>query len=305
MHYALKEIHMTNVQSILQADMVDLPEKGIIRFYGNNSNGKSVLFKFINEMVNDTVFSKAARLDLINWSIDTPPWCEVTFVRNDDLVLTVHVHEEAAQCWSEFYYKDKAASEGRKRTPASSKLLSTYVATFGFHCGSGCSLNLADQDDALMFFGTSPRETFDIVDTALTDKHAVAAIDELKRVKNEAMQSRKNSKDVLTAMEHALSTLEVEDIAKLQERADKLRELQVYAKFKVPKVTLTPLEKPKAMPMFKLPVIKDIPALLGMPVLHIDFDYDFKQLWTAIRDVRSVLDGECPTCKRKLIEERS
>ena len=57
--------------------------------------------------------------------------------------------------------------------------------------------------------------------------------------------------------------------------------------------------------MFKLPVIKDIPALLGMPVLHIDFDYDFKQLWTAIRDVRSVLDGECPTCKRKLIEERS
>ena len=49
---ALKSAVMVNIQSHTKT-ILEFPRVGIVRFYGNNSNGKSVLVKVLNDVVSN------------------------------------------------------------------------------------------------------------------------------------------------------------------------------------------------------------------------------------------------------------
>lgn len=300
MSLALKEIYIQNVQAIRKAELLNLPSTGVIQFYGDNSNGKSILFKFIKEVISGTVFSAPSRKDLINWSEDTPNWCECTFVRTDNMALTVHVAEEACNCWFSCHdYTDRANA---MKLPASSKLLPATVEKFGFHGSRDIqSLNLADQDDALMFFNTPPKETFQIIDTALTDKAAVSAIEELSRVRQEAITKKKSVKDLIAIKRQAASALRVESIEALEQREKRLLDILAKVQYKLPPVTLGNLQRPPKVVLYEVPRVTkfNLEILCYIPVISYVSNTD--ELCQSIDNLESLRNNTCPTCGTKLL----
>ena len=61
---ALKSAVMVNIQSHTRT-ILEFPQVGIVRFYGNNSNGKSVLVKVLNDVVSNSITRPSNRRSII------------------------------------------------------------------------------------------------------------------------------------------------------------------------------------------------------------------------------------------------
>ena len=65
---ALKSAVMVNIQSHTRT-VFEFPQVGIVRFYGNNSNGKSVLVKVLNDVVSNAITRPSNRRSIIRLSL--------------------------------------------------------------------------------------------------------------------------------------------------------------------------------------------------------------------------------------------
>ena len=124
----LKKITTRYLQSHREV-VIDLPEKGLVGFYGDNSNGKSVIRKATEDIIKNDITKPKARLSLVN-NRSGYSWAEIEYERYDGMIFLVHIHLEAAQTWFELV---RPGSSERNRAYLSSKLLPEYVREFGFH----------------------------------------------------------------------------------------------------------------------------------------------------------------------------
>ena len=65
---ALKRVVMSNIQSHINT-VLEFPETGIVRFLGDNSNGKSVMVKVLQDVVSNNISRPAARRSIIRREI--------------------------------------------------------------------------------------------------------------------------------------------------------------------------------------------------------------------------------------------
>lgn len=286
----LKQIKTHNIQSHKDVT-IDLPEKGLIRFVGNNSNGKSVITKALEDITSNAITRPAARASLINFDSS---YGEITLTRYDDVVLFYHIHIEASQTYAELRIPGKEPI----RRYLADKQIPILREKFGLHYDPEAerSINISDPDEALLFFKTPYKSNFSIVTSALRDRKAETAHDEIVRVIKETKTTKSVYEKQLAIAQAALGSLPMHDIAKEEKRRDEcLHRIAILEKFK-PLGTLPELRKPKLYKPITIPKLV-VPELKKSKV--VDLRLSIPDLPSSARKLKSIQEGVCPVCHRK------
>ena len=284
----LKQIISRNLQNHSEV-VIDLPPTGLIVFTGQNSNGKSVIVKTTRTLLNGDLRKPLKRAALVNRKAT---FGEIIYVRDDNVRLTAHIAREASQT----YIKLEIPEEEPVVRYLADKSYMELIRRFGWHydVDSGISLNIAEEEDALLFYKTSNKCTGSIIETATSDTSANKVAETFEATIKETRSFRASSISQVTTYSNALRELVVEDTQPLLTKKDELEVLlhdlkQFYfpvlpeIKF-VPKVTFIEIYIPK-LPTVRFPELVDcsckLPDISGI-----------------LKEMQLLKENTCPTCGR-------
>lgn len=275
---------------------IDLPEKGLIGFYGDNSNGKSVIVKATDDIVKNNITKPKCRLSLVNRDSGLQ-WGEIEYERYDGMILLVHIHLEAAQTWFELV---RPGDTNRNRAYLSSKLLPEYVREFGFHYlpSRDISLNICDSDDAVLFFKTSHKLNFDVLDSALNDTTAQRSLEGVEKTLKDAQASKQIFEHQIEVCDAAMAGLKMWDI---QEEETKKKRLTYICdnleKIHIPSIP----ELPPLPQVTTLDIHYPVLPSLRLPSV-INVQVDIPDIISVAKEMEELRAGKCPMCGRLFIE---
>lgn len=324
---AIKEFLLMNLQSHKNTVIV-LPETGLVRFVGENSNGKSVLPKVLSATISCTLNRKELRDSLIRRGESQGLFMIRKY--NDDY-LKVNIHRESAKT----FYELRIGENIIKRY-ISDKNLNELIELFGFHYNSkrNISLNNYETNTPLLMVSNSDVENWDILDEAMADTRGQNAAECLRENKKELEEIKKKlteqiSRDRAVLASCVLYNLEKQETIQMRAKnyisainkmmCSKLPEVKrpmdinSIKRLSIPNLpnikTLdcnTQIETIKLLNTYKLPSIKpeiNKGILLNWKVL--DFN-------TELENIKQIADRHftakdslskciCPTCKRKWV----
>lgn len=199
---------------------VSYPQKGVVRFRGNNNDGKSVIPDVLKEVIGCTLHNKRRRLPLINYGVDEG---YVTLRRSDGAILHVTINKEASKT---FYRLQLPGREVITRYLAD-KGLRELVTLFGFHWDEKreMSLNLYNTYSPLLFINTPESYNYDVLTSVITDPVAEQAKEQLELVKKQFDAGLKSIQSRVFEKETIISNMKFWDEEALGAKALKLREL--------------------------------------------------------------------------------
>jgi hypothetical protein len=216
---ALKRIQMVNIQSHVHTEL-EFPETGIVRLYGDNSNGKSVLVKGLWDVVNGDVSKPKFRRSLIRRGCD---FGEITYERYDGLILFVHIHVDAAQTYAEL----RSAEKQPIRRYLSERTIPLLVDEFGLHYNDAhsISVNIHRDDDPFLFASTKHTVNYELMDTAMSDKFAETSLEEFQRIFVDAKKYKKSLEQSRDVAEASLKSIRLYDIGEETAKKEKMARL--------------------------------------------------------------------------------
>lgn len=286
---AIKTIHTRGIQSHNDV-LIELPETGLVVFSGDNSNGKSVIRKVLEDTIAYNINKAKVRKSLISKDRSEGS-LEIT--KYDGSSLYVNINLEASQTWVRL---TRADGETVTRYLAD-KNIPELIREFGFHYNDtrNISLNICDSDDSILFFRTSHATNGDILISALTDTEAQTRYDVLYEQYQEALATRRQFLENLQVARTAKEALVLYNIEEEQELHDVCaRAATLLSKFYWPKLREVP-------EMIFLPTI-NVPTLRlqgYIPLPHIPVTrMNIRDISAASRDLIQIEKGVCPTCRR-------
>lgn len=286
---AIKTIHTRGIQSHNDV-LIELPETGLVVFSGDNSNGKSVIRKVLEDTIAYNINKAKVRKSLISKDRSEGS-LEIT--KYDGSSLYVNINLEASQTWVRL---TRADGETVTRYLAD-KNIPELIREFGFHYNDtrNISLNICDSDDSILFFRTSHATNGDILISALTDTEAQTRYDVLYEQYQEALATRRQFLENLQVARTAKEALVLYNIEEEQELHDICaRAATLLSKFYWPKLREVP-------EMIFLPTI-NVPTLRlqgYVPLPHIPVTrMNIRDISAASRDLIQIEKGVCPTCRR-------
>lgn len=286
---ALKSIRTHYIQKHKDV-FIELPETGLVVFNGENSNGKSVIRKVLEDVIAYNITNPRVRKTLINRKV-SEGYVEIT--KYDGTRLKVVLNLEASRTYAVL---QRASGEEVTRYLAD-KTIPELVQEFGFHYSKerGISLNICDSDTSILFFKTNHVTNGDVLNSATTDTGAQSRAEELKTKYQEAIVMRQNFMDNLKIAQAAKSQIVLYDIAKETEVLNKAR---LYANI-LSHVVLPHIEEAKPIPLVsyvKVPAIRistfKVPPVISLPQINL------QGLDAPYREFMAIEKGVCPTCKR-------
>ena len=145
----LKQIRTTNIQSH-KSVVIDLPEFGLIRIAGPNSAGKSVILKVLKYALENEIAKPKVRGSLISRRCS---FGEATYVRWDDVELTIHLTIDASTTWISL----KKPNEEPVVRYLADKNYRDLIAEFGFHYNEkrDFSINIGEGDKSILMYTTN------------------------------------------------------------------------------------------------------------------------------------------------------
>ena len=286
----LKQIKTHNIQTHRDIT-IDLPPTGLIRFSGENSNGKSVIRKVWNDIIRNDLTKPMVRNRDIKFG---EQYGEVLFVRDDGAELYYRIHHEAAQTYAELRMDGKVL-----RRYLADKNINELVEAFGMHYSDVAdrSLNVMDSDEALLFFKTPYKANGDLLQTALRDHKAERALEELQRVTKETKRVKTEFEKQIAISEAAKAAMTIYDVEAETDKKAKCLEYARILELLEPMRMLPDLEKPKTG-------FIDMPTLvlykLARPrYIDLSFSLDDAELIRLGEEVHEFKQGRCPVCKRR------
>jgi hypothetical protein len=288
----LKQIRVIRLQSIKEALLDNLPEKGLIRFLGNNSNGKSIIVKTLDDALKGKLGRPKARKSLINWEPGNM-WGELQLLRHDDVSLLIHIHLESSQTYAELGMPGYAPI----RRYLADKNMSELIMKFGWHYNEEreISLNIHDSDDAILFFRTSHRLNFDVVDPVINDESAIKSLGVLTKLKDDTTKNKKLFQEHVNISKAAMSSISIWNIDEEEHKKERLK----YLSDNLEKLIPPNIPKLEAVPnVVLLPDMSiNIPSLELPPL--IDARITIPDLLPQAKEYLSLLHGVCPTCGKE------
>lgn len=288
----LKQIRTRNIQNHREV-VIDLPPTGLIVFTGDNSNGKSVIGKVTKMLVNGGLTDPRERADKVNRDSVSG---EVEYIRDDGAKLLAHIQREANATYVELHLPDHDSI----RRYLADKSFQELIYQFGFHYDpvSEISIQLAEADEALLFYKTSLKSNGRILASALTDPNAEVTAENLTNTIKETQRYRDVYNTKLATLLQTVRGLNVEDVDPLKEKLQILQKCQrnlsviyfptipeIHA---VPDVRLVELHMPK-LPKIKYPRIYDVSCSIP-------------DITETARELKSLMEMTCPTCGRRFEE---
>lgn len=214
--YLLSSIHSVNLQA--HGDVyIELPRTGLVRFRGENSEGKSIITKVLNEFISGRISQPMYRNPLINYGETTG---YLTLKTHTGKRLHLNIDRESSKTFVE--YSDEEGYSVKRYL--SDKNIPELVQKFGFHWNAEreISLNIYNTYDPLLFLNTSHRTNGDVLESAVTDPTADAAINGIDLSLQELEDTRKRLADEVRQNEIRLGSLSFYDIEHEQKRLEKL-----------------------------------------------------------------------------------
>lgn len=288
----LRKIILKNIQSHKEL-VLDLPPTGLICFVGNNSNGKSVTVKVTKAIISGKITNPKLRASLINRKAYAG---DVIYERSDGVTLAVHLSREAAST----YFVYTKPNEDSIQRYLSDKSWRSFISEFGFHYSDtrDISLNIGEDDDALLFFKTSSRANYEVIEPVLYDQAANTALDAFVQLVNSAKERKTHFTGMIANTNTVINSLHFYDTDKEVKARDKLKYYQnVLSHAYIP----------------ELPEIKGVPKVTTLnvyiPVLPtikypriLDISCDIPDIIPLAREIASLKDNKCPTCGRRFCE---
>lgn len=289
---AIKQIRMRNIQSH-EDTVIDLPETGIVRFYGDNSNGKSVFVKALWDILSGGISRNPAyRRDLIRRGCQS---CELTVTLHDGRELFAHVNLEAAQTYTEL----RRPAHNPVRRYLSDRAAGEIAREFGFHYNPDLklSVNVHRDDDPLLFTSTPHKTNYALMDSAVSDEFAEKVLGLMQEALPELKKLQKNAESQKLASETGLRSLSLYDAEAEQSRAERLtylaRNLELAAIRPIPK--LDPPPRARYIPK------QDACPAVYYPNIRRYFTEKPPDIQSTARELRSLRASECPLCGRRFL----
>lgn len=306
------DIVLQNVQSIKYA-RYNLPEKGVVKICGGNSNGKSVLVKTLNAIVSLEIMNESVRRSLIN---DDAMEAYIVMTRNN-MGLAIKLHEDRKQC---FVSLTRSNGEDITRT-FRDQGIEELLWEFGWrvYCKNSICLQIYETFGPMPFVNTSSEMNGELVEAHVEDPTAKQFLKVFKEITHPL--ARNTLKDMeskvahwtavkqnivlydykaydelhahIEEVYHVLSNIDVMELEELQIpphvtfldiMAPELSELRIP-----PKCSFLDIEAPK---------IHEFKLLTFMP--HIPMMEDLSKEIIELADIRN---GRCPTCGKLLCED--
>lgn len=269
--------------------VIDLPPTGLIVFGGQNSNGKSVIVKTTRSILNGDIRKPRKRAALVNRN---STFGEIIYLRSDDVKLTVHIAREANLT----YFKYEIPEHEPIVRYLADKSYDDLIRNFGWHYDkeSGISLNIAEEEDALLFYKTSNKINGNILHTATTDNAADKVSESFDATLKETRTYRENYIQQVRTMSSALNDLKIEEVNPLIEKKEKLQYFRrnlgcIYfptiPEIKpVPKVHFVDVYYPN-IPKVKYPRVVNL--FCNIP-----------DITPVAQELKTLKEHKCPTCGR-------
>ena len=284
----LKQIITRNIQNHKEI-VIDLPPTGLVLFAGENSNGKSVIVRTTRDLLQNNIKKPRCRAELVNRKAT---FGEITYVREDDVTLTLHITREAA---GTYVVLQSPGAEDVVRYLSDRNYIE-LVRMFGWNVceDTGVSLNIAEGDEALLFYKTPNKINGKVLQSANTDPIAEQSLLQLETTLSDARKFKDNAVAQTRIISSTLSGLEIHDIDALNTRKEKLeyyyRNLSaVYLPTlpvvkPVPKVRINPYYVPR-LPKIKYPRVVSVKCAIP----------DITQL---AQEIATLKEHKCPMCGR-------
>lgn len=288
---ALKSIRTRNIQAHKDV-LISFPETGLVVFNGENSHGKSVIRKVIEDTLFGNLRNPTVRRSLVTRRINEGT-CEIT--KYDGSSLLININIEASRTFVRL-----TRADGTEHTRyLADKTIPELMEEFGFHYDSdhGISLNICDSDTDILFFKTKHSTNGSVLNTALTDTRAQGKADALRDSYREAISMRQTFTENLRVAMAAKSAIQLYDVDKEQELE---RNAQYMANI-LEHVYIPRLAEAQPIPMVmyvNVPPIRvstfKMPLVVNVPPVRLK---DVTPMW---KELESLLKGVCPTCGRPL-----
>ena len=289
---ALERAVMVNIQSHTNT-VLEFPPVGIVRFQGDNSHGKSVLVKVLNDVVSNAITRPGARRSIIRRGHS---YGELFMQRTDGVTLFVRIAREAADTYAELRKPDMPPV----RRYLADKAIPLLVREFGWHYDAdhGVSINIHNDTDGFLFVDTKKSTNFDLLNSVRSDQFAEAAADSLTETLKQSKKQREDFQHAYDVAQAVFVTLQYYDIAE----ETRIRDQCLFLAKCIEMLDMP--EMPK-LTIFKVPQFQVL--LPPMPVLHFPkfqppMVEPMPNLLPTLETMKSLLDGVCPTCERPFIE---
>jgi len=308
----IEQIRMINLQSHVDT-IIDLPEKGIVRFVGPNSNGKSVFVKALGKVLRARLHIRRERVPLVNREVEKG---YLIMTRSDGMILTVCIAKEASQTFVEL----KIPSEELvlKRHITTDKNTQELIRMFGWHVEEerGISLNLYETFDPLLLVTTSDTINGAIVNSVITDNRAEKAIEAMTVERKGLIAISANIDKEIATQNAVLGSLQFYPEEEYLARAHTLKYLSnnlqylstpsiKYLRY-IPNVdTILKLDTSTLVKSIKMPDLRVVPSLSA--INHLDLsDFELSDISRTLSSNVEILtaykEGKCSTCGRLLHE---
>lgn len=284
----LKQIITRNIQSHREV-VIDLPATGLVVFTGQNSNGKSVITKTLRYWLSGQVRKPRIRASLVHRQA---AYGEIIFTRSDDVVLTMHVAREANLT----YVKLEIPEQDPIVRYLADKSYEELIRKFGWHYDSECgiSLNIAEAEEALLFYKTPYKDNAHLLETATSDSSANAAAESLEVLVKDARHYRDEFVSQANAINSALHDLKVEEAQPLCDMRSKL----AYYYNVLSKIYIPNIPEIKGVPNIQFANVQE-PKL---PEIHyptiLDVSCSIPDILPLAAEIKTLKEHRCPTCGR-------
>lgn len=288
-------VDMQNVQAIGVAH-IELPENSIIEFSGDNSNGKSILSKVIQNITNGDIRHKDVRRTIIKDGTD----CAIVSIIHNQEQLGIILREEVAD--SIVSYNPDLTKENAAvfRSLNDAEGVKHLIKKFGFrtYANGDICLQLSPTWGAIPFVTTSGAVNDEIVQDITVDKIAQNFLDSFQTITYPTFKQRlKNLKSEREHLSTVLGVIDNYDWRAYNEIATRLKSdyelIKNYTFITIENIPLA--ERPK----YELPDIRIGKHI--MPKLVTPIGY-MNSLIGEVRKYQTIRQGVCPTCGRPFME---
>lgn len=305
------KVELKNVQSIKHA-LYEIPDTGIIQIAGGNSNGKSILFKAIGAVVNQTMENNAKRKSLIQRHCDD---AEI-IMQHKNKVLYTYLHMDRNKCYVAYQEEGSKPIIRTFRDKGIDKL----VRSFGFYCygKSSVCLQLYETFGPMPFVNVTDEINGEIVESVTEDQVAKKFLESYKNFTYpKAIGYKKELDKKIDSLIQLKASIVMYDWRKYEEFGNKMREFYQVLKFATtaqltrvhvpPDITLYEVEPMKLKHVNVLPsgVVYDVePVRLRKPkVVHEPVNCMLIKPTQLVYEMTKLYEGVCPTCGRPLIDK--
>lgn len=288
---ALKSVVMVNIQSHTRT-LLEFPQTGIVRFFGNNSNGKSVFVKVLSDVVSNAIARPNNRRSIIRRGHDHG---ELLLTRYDGTSLLIHIALEAASTYAELTRPDNPPV----RRYLADKSIPLLVREFGWHYDSDhrTSINIHQDVDGFLFVDTPKSTNFDLLNSARSDQYAEASAESITKLMKASKQQRSEIAHAFQVAQATYAALQYWD----EEEEQRMLDTCSYLARNIEALSISPMPELQPVPKVRiLPMMPPMPELKYPKMLPV-FVEPLPDLTGMLVELQSIASGICPTCKRKLI----